>query len=152
MEWDIRYIKLAKGISGWSKDPSRKIGAVCIGKHGQVLSQGFNGFPRGVNDYHERLNNREEKHKFIVHAEMNCIYNACLNGTSLEGSTIYVYGLPACSECAKGIIQSGISRVVIHVPEEYMNNYKRWSDSWELSRLMFEEVGINVMELNGDLN
>ena len=26
-KWDIRFLELAKGIAGWSKDPSRKIGA-----------------------------------------------------------------------------------------------------------------------------
>jgi deoxycytidylate deaminase len=38
---------------------------------------------------------------------MNAIYNATYSGTSLDGATLYVYGLPICSECAKGIIRNG---------------------------------------------
>ena len=90
--WSDKYIKLAKEISTWSKDPSTKIGAVVVGADGQILSQGFNGFPRGIKDSEERLNNRERKYELVVHGEMNAIYNASLNGVSLKDSTIYVYG------------------------------------------------------------
>ena len=82
-KWDRQYMDLAKCIAEWSKDPSTKIGAVAIGDKGQVLSQGYNGFPRGIEDSPERLHIREEKYKYIVHAEMNCIFNASFNGVSL---------------------------------------------------------------------
>ena len=65
-KWTRRYIDLAKSVSEWSKDPSRKIGAVAIGDKGQILAQGFNGFPRGITDSVERYNNRELKYKFVV--------------------------------------------------------------------------------------
>ncbi|WXU00611.1 MAG: hypothetical protein Ctma_1337 [Catillopecten margaritatus gill symbiont] len=56
--------------------------------------------------------NEVSKYKFVVHAEMNAIYNATYSGTSLDGTTLYVYGLPTCSECAKGIIQVGIELII----------------------------------------
>ena len=59
-KWDLRYLELAEHISTWSKDPSTKIGSIAIGKNGQVLSQGYNGFPRGVIDSTERLKDREK--------------------------------------------------------------------------------------------
>ena len=105
-------MQLAKQAAQWSKDPSSKIGAVAIGGKGQVLSTGYNGFPRGIQDYDDRWNNREEKYKYVVHAEMNCIYNANYHNQSLKGSTMYIVGLPVCHECAKGIIQAGVVRVV----------------------------------------
>lgn len=43
-------MKLAQFFSEWSKDPRTKVGAVIIGENGQVLSQGYNGFPRGIKD------------------------------------------------------------------------------------------------------
>ena len=49
-KWDIRYLKLAEEVSSWSKDPSTKIGAIAVGNKGQVLAQGYNGFPRGIID------------------------------------------------------------------------------------------------------
>ena len=139
VKWRNNYLGIAKHVSTWSKDPSRKIGAVAVGSKGQILAQGFNGFPRGIEDTKERLNNREEKYKYVVHAEMNAIYNACLNGTSLDGSTLFVYGLPVCSECAKGIIQVGIKHVVFLVEETIP---PIWTESWDRTRSMFEEAGV----------
>jgi dCMP deaminase len=137
--WRDRYLELAKQVSTWSKDPSRKIGAVAVGDKGQILAQGFNGFPRGILDLEERLNEREVKYKYVVHAEMNVIFNASLNGVSLNGADLYVYGLPICNECAKGIIQVGIKRVYILVDGEVP---PVWVESWNNTRSMFIEAGI----------
>jgi dCMP deaminase len=144
--WHSRYLKLAKEISTWSKDPSRKIGAVAIGSKGQVLAQGFNGFPRGILDSKERLNNREIKYQYIVHAEMNLIYNATYNGVSLDGSTVYVYGLPVCSECAKGLIQVGVKMIVI--PDNLKDIPDNWIKSWQLTQSMLDEAGIKIAYVN----
>ena len=138
MKWDMRYMALAKEVSTWSKDPSTQVGTVAVGSKGQVLSQGYNGFPRGVDDDMSRLEIRETKYKYIVHAEMNCIFNATYNGVSLDGSTMYVYGLPMCSECAKGIIQVGIKKVIM--PQMYIP--KKWSESFELTKSMFCEADV----------
>ena len=128
---------LAKHVSSWSKDPSKKIGAVAVGRHGQILSQGYNGLPRKIRDTDERLNDREIKYKFVVHAEQNCIYNATLNGVSLEGADLYVYGLPICNECAKGVIQVGIKNVYMCYDDDLKD---KWSESFEWTKMMFDEV------------
>ena len=143
-KWQVRYLNLAKEVSTWSKDPSRKIGAVAVGKNGQVLSQGFNGFPRGILDSNERYNDRETKYKYVVHAEMNCIYNATLNGVSLEGSTLYVWGLPVCSECAKGIIQVGIKEIYWSTEEEVP---PIWKESLKLTTDLFNETGLTFRKI-----
>jgi dCMP deaminase len=143
-KWDTRYLELAERVASWSKDPSRQIGAVAVGSKGQVLAQGFNGFPRGIVDTADRYNNREIKYKYVVHAEMNVIYNATYNGVSLDGSTLYVSGLPVCSDCAKGIIQVGISRVVMK--EE--NIPQHWAKSWAMTAGMFDEANINWEFIN----
>jgi dCMP deaminase len=137
-DWDARYLDLAENVSSWSKDPSRKIGAVAVGSKGQILSQGYNGFPRGIYDSIERYNDKETKYRYVVHAEMNVVYNATYNGISLDGATLYVTGLPVCSECAKGIIQTGVKRVVMRatdVPE-------KWFVSFATTAKMFNEAGI----------
>ena len=136
--WDNRYLDLAETVSSWSKDPSRKIGAVAVGSKGQILSQGYNGFPRGIDDSDERYNDKETKYTYVVHAEMNVIYNATYNGVSLDGCTLYVTGLPLCSECAKGVIQTGIKRDVMRCD----NVPKRWNSSFELTIQMLEQAGI----------
>ncbi len=137
--WGDRYTHLAKEISAWSKDPNTKVGAVVIGKDGQVLSQGYNGFPRGIRDSNSRFKNRERKLELVVHAEMNAIYNACLSGVSLKGSTLYVYGLPICNECAKGIIQVGIKKVVAMRPKVYNT---QWDKSIKNAKKIFDEAEV----------
>ena len=136
--WDHRFLRLAKEVASWSKDPSTKVGAVAVGPNRNVLAQGYNGFPRGIFDYEDRYNNREVKYRYVVHAEMNVIYNASYNGISLDGATLYIHGLPPCSECAKGILQVGIKCVIIPsmvIPEQ-------WRESWLHSSNMLNEAGV----------
>lgn len=138
-KWDEKYLDLARYFSTWSKDPNTQVGAVVIGKSGQILAQGYNGFPRGVVDSKERLEQRELKLKYVVHAEQNCIYNASLHGACLHGSTLYVHGLPVCNECAKGVVQVGIKRVVMKFPAEISAS---WDESFFYSSSMFKEAGV----------
>ena len=149
-KWDKRFMRLAREISTWSKDPSSKIGAVIVNEDRYILSTGYNGFPRGVNDTEERLNDREQKYPRIVHAETNALMNALYNGVCVKGATIYVYGLPICPDCTKLIIQSGIKRVVLS-PDPYVN-ITNWTDKWnDLSKPMFKEVGsISISYMNSD--
>lgn len=150
MKWTKRYLQLAREVASWSKDPSRKIGAVAVGSKGQILSQGYNGFPRGISDDETRLNDRETKYKYVVHAEMNVIYNATFSGVSLDGASLYVYGLPVCSECAKGIIQVGIKDVHIFIDQDI---HVSWLESWDRTKSMFEEAGVNFKTyFDGDEN
>jgi len=136
-KWAKRYLNLAKEISTWSKDPSTQIGAVIIGNKGQIVSQGYNGFPRGIKDSEERYNDREIKYKYTIHAEANAIYNSIHNNADVNGCSLYCYGLPICSECAKLIIQTGIKEV-------YVNSFVKsnWKESCDLAIELFKESGI----------
>lgn len=137
VNWDKHFLDVAKLISTRSKDPSSQVGAVAVGDKRQILATGYNGFPRGIKDCEKRLAHRETKYKYICHAEVNLIYNACYTGVSLDQSTLYVYGLPLCSECCKGIIQVGISEVVMSFPPD-----NKWLDSFSLTKELLNEVGI----------
>lgn len=139
-KWDKRFLRIAKEVSKWSKDPNWRIGAVAVSER-RILSTGYNGFPRNIVDLEDRWNVRELKNRYVVHAEMNCIYNASYNGISLFDSTMYVYGLPVCSECAKGIIQAGITRVVGCTDLEG-GIPSRWMDSYKQTAMMLDEVDI----------
>ena len=144
-KWYKRYMDVAEQVSTWSKDPNTKVGAVIIGSKGQILTQGYNGFPRGIKDTQKRLDDREKKLSLVVHAEMNAIFNATYNGVSLDGSTLFVYGLPICSECAKGIIQVGIKKVVIQ--KEKISIRPHWEESWKMSEEMLREAGVQIFEI-----
>ena len=140
-KWIKRFMHLTSEIAKWSKDPSRKIGAIIVGNYKQIISQGYNGFPRGVNDSDERYQDRETKYKFVVHAEMNAILSA--KGRDLTGCSIYITSSP-CNECMKAIIQSGITRVV------YRCAYGEGTPSWFASNKMAEAAGISVEKYNSE--
>lgn len=140
--WDHRFIELAKHVSTWSKDPRKKIGAVAVDpKEKRVLSTGYNGFPKWIRD-DDRLNNRNLKSKYVIHAEMNCIYNASYTGVPLRDSHLYVHGLPVCHECAKGIIQVGIINVFCNY--ETTHEDVRWEESFAFTQAMFMEAGVGL--------
>jgi dCMP deaminase len=137
-KWDLRFLDLAKLVSGWSKDPSTKVGAVIVDGDNRVVSIGYNGFPIGINDDDERLNNRELKYKMIIHAECNALMFA---NTNLVGYTMYTYPFMPCPKCASMIIQSGITRVI-----SYENKIKRWEDDFEISRQLFCQAKVVCLE------
>lgn len=141
--WDKRFFDQARFVSRWSKDPSTQVGAVIVRPDLTIVSQGFNGFPRGVLDADYRLFDRDLKYKFMVHAEANAILSA--HGSTDE-CTIYTYPFPPCNVCAGLIIQSGIKRVV--APEPTGEQWKRWGDKFNFAELMFSEAGVeyNYME------
>lgn len=141
-------MRVAQEISSWSKDPSKQIGAVAVNSDRRILATGYNGFPKGIEDIPARYEDRTIKYDLVVHAEMNCIYNATFSGISLKDSTMYVWGLPVCHDCAKGIIQVGINRIVIGM----LDSPQKWLDSFEKSRRMFDEADIAIDFLHDTVN
>ena len=85
-KWDARFLELAVHISNWSKDPSTKVGSVIVSPDRRVLSMGYNGFPRGVVDTVERLEDRETKLRYVSHAERNALDNV---DQDLRGCILY---------------------------------------------------------------
>ena len=138
-KWDKRFLKLAEHVSGWSKDPSTKVGCVIADSKNRVVSIGYNGFPVGVDDSKEIYENRDLKYQRTIHAEANAILFA---KQKLEDCSIYVWPLPSCANCAATIIQSGIKRVV--APEPTSEQKKRWKDSFDTSSQMFKEAGVTT--------
>ena len=144
--WDARFLRMALDISTWSKDRSTQVGCVIVGKAGEVLSTGYNGLPRGVDDDVEARHERPEKYHWFEHGERNAIFNAARNGTALAGATLYVTSAPSkftcCTDCARAIIQSGIVRVVQEPLQFDSEAQKRWSESTERVLTMFKESGV----------
>ena len=135
--WDFRFLDMSELISGWSKDPSTKVGSVIVDENNRIISVGYNGFPKNVSD-DKRLDDREKKYKIIVHAEVNAILFA---KNPLDSPILYTYPFMPCSRCAGLVIQSGIKRVV-----SYKNTNPRWEKDFNISRQMFQEAGVEVLE------
>ena len=136
-DWNRRFLALAEHISTWSKDPSTKVGAVIVDADRRIISTGYNGFPRDVEDLDQRLNNRDVKYEMIVHGEINAIVFANQN---LQGTTLYTWPFMPCSRCAGIVIQSGIRTVVAPY-----NDNARWKSSFELTEQMFRESGVRLI-------
>ena len=143
-KWHRRFLDLAKEIASWSKDPSTKCGAIIVSPDRRILATGYNGLPKGYDDYCLTSLVREEKYKRMVHAEMNAVLNAAKFGVKLEGATIYVYGLPICCNCAKHISSVGINTVVV---DSSVLEHERWKRDWEISKEIFKEVNIKIVEV-----
>jgi dCMP deaminase len=141
-KWDIRFVRIAKEVAEWSKDPSTQVGSIAV-KNRKIIATGYNGFPKGIKDAPRDLYDREMKLKLTVHAEKNMIYNAVEHGVKLEGSTVYIWGLPTCEECWKGLVQVGVSRVVM--PDIQFNGGK-WKEGCKFAKEYMEDVGIEVKE------
>ena len=110
MNWDEYFMKQAELVASKSKDTSTKVGAV-LTRHNNAFSTGYNGFPRGANDNIPERHERPAKYDWTVHSELNCLLNAGREGFSTYGTTMYVTLCP-CKECAKAIVQAGVTRVV----------------------------------------
>jgi dCMP deaminase len=143
MNWTEYFLELAEVVKLKSKDQSTQIGAVVVGEGKNVLSTGYNSFPRGLDDSLQERQERPEKYFWIEHAERNAIYNAALEGVSLKNSTIYLTsGLP-CMDCARGIVNSGI-KVVWCKRVCTTKNKEKWEESQMKSLQLLNECGIDV--------
>ena len=143
---DNFFFSLCDTILKQSKDPSTKTSCVIVGPNNEVRSLGYNGVPRGVADIESRFE-RPLKYKWVEHGERNAIYNAARAGIALDGCLIYIMWYP-CADCARAIIQSGIIQVIIPAGSaEY--GKERWGEDFKISKVMFEEAGIDVREVKG---
>lgn len=152
MNWDEYFMKMAYLASSKSKDPSTKIGAVVV-KDRQVLATGFNGICRGVRDDVDSRYESPNKYLYFEHGERNCCYAAARKGISLEDSTMYTMAYP-CADCARAIIQSGITELVLHSQweDKALIAFKDgWGDSQKVSDIMFFEAGVSVRMFEQEL-
>ena len=139
VKWDARFLDLAQSVAGWSRDPSTQVGAVIVRPNRTIASIGYNGFPRGVCDLSQRLQDREEKLAMTVHAELNAILAA---REPLHGFTLYVWPFHPCASCAAAIIQAGITEVV--APIAPADVAERWKRSLRIAQTMFDEAGVEL--------
>lgn len=135
--WDEFFLGMARYVSTRSKDPSTKVGAVItFGK--DIVSVGFNGLPKRMDDNNIKYWQRPLKYDLVIHAEQNAIIQA--RGQNLEGATLYCT-LHPCVDCAKSIIQAGIREVVYH-----SDSNAHYIESFEKSKSMLEECGVLIRQ------
>ncbi len=150
MNWTDYFLNIAEQIKLKSKDESTQIGAVVVGKDKEILTTGYNSFPRGLRDDLPERQERPQKYFWIEHAERNAVYNAARIGVSLKESAIYLTsGLP-CADCARAIINAGIKTVYCKRVCTTKNKDK-WLESQNMSLEMLGECGVDVIYYDSNL-
>ena len=144
ISWDEYFMGIASLSALRSKDPNTKVGACIVDDDMKVVSIGYNGMPKGLDESQLSWNKGEgldSKYLYVCHAEMNAILNT-RNGSALKGCTLYVTLFP-CENCAKAIIQSGIKEVV------YLDNKYADTIGAQASLKMFHLAGTVLRQYKG---
>ena len=147
--WDETFINTARVWAKRSKDPHTHIGACIAGSDNEVVSTGYNSFPRGIDDNVPERMERPEKYRWFEHAERNAIYQAARIGISLKGCRMYLSCWVPCTDCARAIIQVGIKEVILGQKVEDASRTK-WIEEAARSTVMFEEAGVKVRYYEGE--
>jgi dCMP deaminase len=137
-DWDSYFMKIAYAVSERSTCDRAFVGCVLVLEK-RILTTGFNGSPAGQPHCDDMGHLIVEGHCVrTIHAETNAIIQAALHGVSTKGSTCYVTHFP-CINCAKVLINAGISRLVFSV------SYRQ--DAYALEFLNTAHVDISQKEL-----
>lgn len=140
LKWQDYFMAMAILASKRSKDPNTQVGCCIVNKDNRVIGVGYNGMPNGCNDddfpWGREGDFLNTKYAWVCHSEVNAILNSSSN---VKGATLYVTLFP-CNECAKVIIQSGISMV------QFLNDKYYDSDASIAARLMFDKASVKYQK------
>ena len=140
ISWDECFMRMAHVIAERSKDPSGQNGAVIADANNVVIGLGYNGFPRGIGSdefpWEREGNFLDTKYAYVCHAEENAVYNA--NGP-VRGCKLYCTLFP-CNECAKTLIQNGITEVIFE-SDKYHE-----VEAFIAARRLFDAAGIKCRQ------
>ena len=142
IDWDEYFMGVAILSAKRSKDPGTQVGACIVTPDKRIVGVGYNGLPAGCSDddfpWDREWDFLNSKYAYVCHAELNAILNSTKN---LKGCTIYVDLFP-CNECAKSIIQSGISEIV-YLSDKYNN-----TDSNTASKKLLNAANVKLRQLD----
>jgi len=126
--YDRLYMDIALRVAEMSHDEKHRVGCVIV-KNG-ILAEGWNGSPTGFPN--ETRDSEGNTLSWVIHAEQNAIAKCAQKGVSCKGATLYVTLAP-CRDCARLILQSGITKVVYG---------KRFSDKEGLNLLKTAKLNV----------
>lgn len=148
---DSMYVGLMKEAIGHArKSPDMSTQNAAVLLHGGCPIRdtwAVNEFARGSRYLDERWE-RPAKYEWIEHAERNAIYNAARHGICTEGLTLLAVWA-ACADCARGIVQSGIPRLVTLRPQQ--DPHGHWGASINTAMTILEEGQVEVVFIDGPL-
>lgn len=146
------YLKQAYRFAQQSKDPSTQVGCVIVNPTMGVIAGSANNLPDSIRPTPEMLSDPIQKGIYIEHAERNAIYKCSQSVLSSKGCHAYVT-LSPCLNCARGLIQAGITKVIAH--KEMVDIYlqlthsEEHKKSIEIGWRMLKEAGVNCVLWSG---
>lgn len=146
ISWDEYFMGVALLSARRSKDPNTQVGACIVNAKNKIVGAGYNGLPMGCNDdvfpWAKQGEFLETKYPYVCHAELNAILNNI--GMDLQGCKIYTALFP-CNECAKAIIQSGITEVI------FLSDKYDGSETSQASKKMLDSAGVTYRKVSTSL-
>ena len=147
ISWDEYFMGVALLSAHRSKDPNTQVGACIVNDKNKIVGAGYNGLPIGCDDddfpWEKQGDFLQTKYPYICHAELNAILNNI--GMDLRDCKIYTALFP-CNECAKAIIQSGITEVI------YLSDKYDGSDVFKASKFMLDKAGVNCRKVKATIS
>ena len=142
ISWDEYFMGVALISAKRSKDPNTQVGACIVDNDNKIVGIGYNGFPKGCSDDDLPWGNKgdflETKYPYACHAELNAILNS--TGKNVKNCRVYATLFP-CNECAKAIIQAGITEVI------YLSDKYKDTDIVKASKFMFDKANVKYRYL-----
>ena len=145
IEWEDYFLGLAFCIAQRSSDSQTKHGCVLVDtKTHQILSVGYNGFPRKCKDDSKIPTVRPNKHRWMAHSEQNCILSCRLKS---EQMTVYITG-QCCPTCLLSLYQFGVTNVVM---ADSHGSYLIGEDDLKWEKEFVEQTGITLRRVKPNL-
>ena len=142
--WDEFFMRVAWAAALRSKDPNTQVGACIAGADHRILSVGYNGTPRAMDDDEFPWDTSDDplrdKHNYVIHAEANAILNYRGSLRELTGAVAYVTLFP-CQECAKMLVQAGI-REVVYLDDKYADTIGN-----AISKSVLDRCGVSYRQI-----
>lgn len=131
--WSEYLMTIAKAVALRSKDDKTKVGCVIVDKDNRIVSTGYNGMPKGMNET-EEIWKKEVKEKNVLHSESAAIL---YSKQSLQDCKLITTMFP-CQHCAKLIAGAGIKEV-IYSDDKYDNEVTR--EAFRLNNIKLRKLG-----------
>jgi dCMP deaminase len=146
-KWNQRFMRIADlEVAQWSKDRSSRVGCVIV-KDRRIISTGYNGMARGLDDSVEERHERPEKYEWFLHAEPNGIINAAREGVCTMDADMYLNWYP-CNICAGYVVQAGIKRIFCDQEPEWED--EKWGPGFKRAQKVLLCGGVEVIFMNYD--
>jgi len=147
-DWDTYFMSMVYLVAMRSKDANTHIGAVVVDDKNNIVTTGYNSFPRGIDDDNLERQLRPEKYLWFNHAEENSVAAAAHIGASLKGCRMYTNGVPCMERCAGPIVNSGIVEVIVDKSWNH-NNGEKWQQQAERTVELFAKAGVKLRYWEG---